>query len=97
MRWKNNMKYRVKEFFEDMVWDIDENDWFHAIDGKRLDEQINEFIDDTPNIHIVDIKYWVIEHKNGENESQALLLYNISKRQPYELSPSEYNDEFGVE
>lgn len=89
------MKYRVKEFFEDMVWESDEKDWFHTIDGKRLDEQINEFIDNTPNIHIVDIKYWVIEHKNGENESQALLLYNISKRQPYELSPFEYNDEFG--
>lgn len=70
------MKYRVKEFFEDMVWDSDENDWFHAIDSKRLDEQINEFIDDTPNIHIIDIKYWVIEHKNGEDESRVLLIYN---------------------
>lgn len=90
------MKYRVKEFFEDMVWDIDENDWFHTIDSKRLDEQINEFIDDTPHIHIVDIKYWVIEHKNGENESQALLIYNIPVRKPYELRASEYKDEFGV-
>lgn len=91
------MKYRIKEFFEDMVWDIDENDWFHDIDGKRLDEQINEFIDETYHIHIVDIKYWVIEHKNGENESQALLIYNIPVRKPYESTPSEYNDEFGVE
>lgn len=75
---------KVKEFFEDMTWDSDEKDWFHSIDGNRLEDEINEFIEEHPNIRVIDIKYWVKEHKNGEDESQALLIYEKMRRKEYE-------------
>lgn len=90
------IKVRVKEFFEEMEWDIDNKDWYHIPDTMRLDEQINDFLEENPNFRFVDIKYWVKEHKNGEDESQALLIYEEIPRKSYELSESEYNDEFGI-
>lgn len=88
---------KVKEFFEEMEWDSDDKDWYHIPDAMRLDEQINDFLELNPNIIVLDIKYWVKEHKNGEDESQALLIYEEIGGQPYELSESEYNDEFGID
>lgn len=90
------IKIRVKEFFEDMEWDHDDNDWYHDSDGMRLEDSINEFLEKNSNFRFVDIKYWVKEHKNGEDESQALLIYEEIPRKSYELSESEYNDEFGI-
>lgn len=66
---------KVEEFYEDMTWDIDAGSWYHSIDGKRLVEYINEFISEHPDIEVVDIKYWVLQHDDGEDESRALLIY----------------------
>ena len=74
---------KVKEFFEDMVWDNDDEDWYHDPDGMRLDEKINKFIEEC-DIRVIAIKYWVKEHKNGEDESQALLVYDTRDRKPFE-------------
>lgn len=78
------IKIRVKEFFEDMVWESDDKDWYHDPDGVRLEDSINEFLEENPNFRFLDIKYWVKEHKNGEDESQALLIYQVIDRQSYE-------------
>lgn len=78
------IKIRVKEFFEDMVWDVDDEDWYHDPDAMRLEDSINKFLEENPNFRLLDIKYWCKEHKNGEDESQALLIYQVIDRQSYE-------------
>ena len=79
------VKIRVKEFFTEMVWDKDA-ECMVCYDGVNIDEKINKFLEENPNIRVVDIKYCV---KFGikdceDNETQALLIYQVIDRQLYE-------------
>lgn len=76
------VKIRVKEFFTEMEWDKDA-ECMVCYDGVNIDEKINKFLEENPNIRVVDIKYCV---KFGikdceDNETQALLIYEeIAKK-----------------
>lgn len=70
------VKIRVKEFFTEMEWNKDVK-CMVCYDGVNIDEKINKFLEENPNIRVVDIKYCV---KFGikdceDNEAQALLIY----------------------
>lgn len=88
---------RVKEFFTEMEWDK-ENKCMVCHDGINIDEKINNFLEENPTIRVLDIKYCVkFGIKDSEdNETQALLIYEEIPRKPYELSESQYNNEFGI-
>ena len=45
--------------------------------GDHLDSEINDFIEDTPNIRIIDVKYCHIKEVNEYSEYSALLLYEV--------------------
>ena len=77
-------KIRVKEFFK-------ENKYFTDYDGSTvafddcntIDEKINKFLDENPNIRVLDIKYCVKfgTKDNKYNEAQALLIYEEKEEQ----------------
>lgn len=78
-------KVRVKEFFTEMEWD-DDVKCMVCSDGINIDQKINEFLEENPNIKVIDIKYCV---KFGikdyeDNETQALLMYEVIDRKAYE-------------
>ena len=91
------MKIKVKEFFSEMEWDKDAK-CMVSCNGVNIDEKINKFLEENPNIRVLDIKYCV---KFGikdceDNETQALLIYEEIPRKSTILSEEEYKDEFGV-
>lgn len=70
------IKVRVKEFFTNMEWD-DDGECMVCSDGINIETKINKFLEENPNIEVMDIKYCV---KFGikdyeDNETQALLIY----------------------
>lgn len=64
---------KVKEFFAELVWDKDEEDW---ILSRSLDDMINDWLENN-NVVLVDIKYngVVVGSKNNCIQSIALILY----------------------
>lgn len=64
---------KVKEFFAELVWDKDEEDW---ILSRGLDDIINEWLENN-NVNIIDVNYnsVVIGSKNNCIQSTALLFY----------------------
>ena len=60
----------------------------------KIDEEINEFLEENKNITIIDIKY--VNHSLADTSEfyvRALLIYREPNKR--ELSEEEYNDEFG--
>ena len=80
---------KVKEFFAELVWDKDEEDW---ILSRSLDDIINEWLENN-NVNIVDVNYnsVVVGSKNNCIQSTALLFYKEKTTQkPYATSFSDY-------
>ena len=75
------MIYRVKEFSKAMIWDYD-SECLVSYDGVNIDEMINNFLDNNPDIILLDIKYCVKfgVKENEDNEVQALLIYKEKRR-----------------
>lgn len=65
---------KVKEFFAELVWDKDEEDWMLS---RSLDDMINDWLENN-NVVLVDIKYngVVVGSKNNCIQSTALVLYS---------------------
>ena len=77
---------KVKEFSDVMIHDSDDDCWYHSPDDKQMVEQINNFLEENPNIAVIDIKYFVLQDKNGgEDESRSLLIYRENPRKKYEM------------
>ena len=80
---------KVKEFFAELVWDKDEEDW---ILSRGLDDIINEWLENN-NVNIIDVNYnsVVVGSKNNCIQSTALLFCKEKTTQkPYATSFSDY-------
>ena len=80
-------KVRVKEFFKENKYFADHDGYTVVIDDcTTIDEKINKFLEENPNIRVLDIKYCVkFGTKDNEyNKAQALLMYEVIDRKVYE-------------
>ena len=72
------MKINVKEIFSELAygdggWEI----------NTTLEEEINKFLEENKDIHVIDIKYAVATIENEYTQSSALVIYEENGRKPF--------------
>ncbi len=70
---------KIKEIFSELAygdcgWEV----------STTLEEEINKFLEENKDIHIIDIKYAVATIENEYTQSSALIIYEENGRKPFE-------------
>ena len=74
------MKIKVKEIFSTIVY-CGDDDWDVET---SLEEEVNKFLEENKDIHVIDIKYAVYSIGNSSSQSSALVIYEENGRKPFE-------------
>lgn len=71
---------KFKEIFSTIVY-CGDDDWDIEI---SLEEELNKFLQENKDIHIIDVKYAVCSIGNSSSQSSALVIYEENGRKPFE-------------